>query len=304
MDLGTSKPAAASVAGDVIKDSGYRRLRQGCAGGLAQGSCPRRLLGPLVRSLQAVDADSGESGALAQRQGAARQGQHRRASCHRPAAARPVHSDRLCLQGRAATRRLHGRAVRVPGARLRRTSAWRRSRRRPRHRAPGSRHGAGVGRRADGSRDLCGRVAGRPREPGGPRRAWPSAISRPETLRAPSRHWRSCRPTSGTVRRLLVCAPRWTLPNAARAPAISAISGPRLRPIRPISRRASIWPWRWQPPETRTVLSASCSKSFRRDRNWNEQAARKQLVQLFEAWGPKDPATLDGRRRLSSLLFS
>ena len=41
----------------------------------------------------------------------------------------------------------------------------------------------------------------------------------------------------------------------------------------------------------------------RRDRNWNEQAARQQLVQLFEAWGPKDPATLDGRRRLSSLLF-
>jgi putative thioredoxin len=42
----------------------------------------------------------------------------------------------------------------------------------------------------------------------------------------------------------------------------------------------------------------------RRDRNWNEQAARKQLVQLFEAWGPKDPATVEGRRRLSSLLFS
>jgi len=42
----------------------------------------------------------------------------------------------------------------------------------------------------------------------------------------------------------------------------------------------------------------------RRDRNWNEQAARKQLVQLFEAWGAKDPVTIDGRRRLSSLLFS
>jgi len=45
-------------------------------------------------------------------------------------------------------------------------------------------------------------------------------------------------------------------------------------------------------------------ESFRRDRKWNEEAARKQLVELFEAWGPKDPATLDGRRRLSSLLFS
>ncbi len=45
-------------------------------------------------------------------------------------------------------------------------------------------------------------------------------------------------------------------------------------------------------------------ESFRRDKNWNEQAARKQLVQLFDAWGPKDAATLDGRRRLSSLIFS
>jgi putative thioredoxin len=42
----------------------------------------------------------------------------------------------------------------------------------------------------------------------------------------------------------------------------------------------------------------------RRDRKWNEEAARKQLLQLFEAWGPKDPATQEGRRRLSSLLFS
>jgi putative thioredoxin len=42
----------------------------------------------------------------------------------------------------------------------------------------------------------------------------------------------------------------------------------------------------------------------RRERAWNDEAARKQLVQFFEAWGPKDPATVDGRRRLSSLLFS
>ena len=45
-------------------------------------------------------------------------------------------------------------------------------------------------------------------------------------------------------------------------------------------------------------------ESFRRDRKWTEEAARKQLVQFFDAWGPKDPATLDGRRRLSSILFS
>ena len=43
---------------------------------------------------------------------------------------------------------------------------------------------------------------------------------------------------------------------------------------------------------------------IRKDRSWNEDAARKQLVQFFEAWGPGDPATLSGRRRLSSILFS
>jgi putative thioredoxin len=42
----------------------------------------------------------------------------------------------------------------------------------------------------------------------------------------------------------------------------------------------------------------------RRDRKWNDEAARKQLVQLFEAWGFMDPAAIDGRRRLSSILFS
>ena len=42
----------------------------------------------------------------------------------------------------------------------------------------------------------------------------------------------------------------------------------------------------------------------RRDRTWNEDGARKQLVQFFEAWGPTDPATVAGRRRLSSLLFA
>ncbi|HEX5845623.1 MAG: thioredoxin [Rhodoplanes sp.] len=42
----------------------------------------------------------------------------------------------------------------------------------------------------------------------------------------------------------------------------------------------------------------------RRDRKWNDDGARKQLVQLFEAWGPTDEATVAGRRRLSSILFA
>jgi putative thioredoxin len=43
---------------------------------------------------------------------------------------------------------------------------------------------------------------------------------------------------------------------------------------------------------------------FKRDREWNEQAARKQLVKLFEAMGPTEPLTLSARRRLSALMFS
>jgi len=42
----------------------------------------------------------------------------------------------------------------------------------------------------------------------------------------------------------------------------------------------------------------------RRDRKWNEEAARKHLVTLFEALGPADPLTLAARRKLSSILFS
>jgi putative thioredoxin len=42
----------------------------------------------------------------------------------------------------------------------------------------------------------------------------------------------------------------------------------------------------------------------RRDRTWNEDGARKQLVQFFDAWGPTDEATVEGRKRLSSILFS
>ncbi len=42
----------------------------------------------------------------------------------------------------------------------------------------------------------------------------------------------------------------------------------------------------------------------RRDRKWNEDAARQHLVTLFEAMGPADPRTIAARRQLSSILFS
>ena len=42
----------------------------------------------------------------------------------------------------------------------------------------------------------------------------------------------------------------------------------------------------------------------RKDRKFNDDGARKQLLQLFDAWGAADPATIAGRQRLSSLLFA
>lgn len=43
---------------------------------------------------------------------------------------------------------------------------------------------------------------------------------------------------------------------------------------------------------------------FRRDREWNDGAAKEQLFKLFDTLGPKDPLTLSGRRRLSSMIFA
>lgn len=42
---------------------------------------------------------------------------------------------------------------------------------------------------------------------------------------------------------------------------------------------------------------------FRRDREWNEAAAKAQLLTIFEALNPKDPLAQKGRRRLSSMIF-
>ncbi|RYH04304.1 co-chaperone YbbN [Salipiger sp. IMCC34102] len=44
--------------------------------------------------------------------------------------------------------------------------------------------------------------------------------------------------------------------------------------------------------------------SFRRDREWNDGAAKAQLFKLFDALDPKDPVALAGRRKLSSMIFA
>ncbi len=54
----------------------------------------------------------------------------------------------------------------------------------------------------------------------------------------------------------------------------------------------------------RPEAAAALLEIIRRDRGWNEGAARLQLLKFFEAWGNADPATTAARRKLSALLFS
>lgn len=54
----------------------------------------------------------------------------------------------------------------------------------------------------------------------------------------------------------------------------------------------------------RTAAADNLLAIIKADRSWNEDGARTQLLQLFEAWGMTDEATLAARRKLSALLFS
>ena len=54
----------------------------------------------------------------------------------------------------------------------------------------------------------------------------------------------------------------------------------------------------------RTEATEQLLAIVKRDRKWNDDGARKQLVQFFEAWGGTDEATVEGRRRLWTILFS
>ena len=56
--------------------------------------------------------------------------------------------------------------------------------------------------------------------------------------------------------------------------------------------------------DQREAAAEALVEILRRDRKWNQEAARHQLLKFFEAWGPTDPITLSARRQLSSLLFS
>ena len=55
--------------------------------------------------------------------------------------------------------------------------------------------------------------------------------------------------------------------------------------------------------EKREEATDALIEIIKRDRAWNDDGARVQLLQFFDAWGPMDEMTKAGRRKLSSLLF-
>jgi putative thioredoxin len=101
---------------------------------------------------------------------------------------------------------------------------------------------------------------------------------------------------------------------AARAALELAEQAKSVGPIDELERKVAAAPLDHQARfDLATALSANGKRAeavdhlieiVKRDRKWNDDGARKQLVQFFEAWGATDPATVDGRKRLSSILFS
>jgi putative thioredoxin len=102
--------------------------------------------------------------------------------------------------------------------------------------------------------------------------------------------------------------------TAARAALELAEQATAVGPIDELQKKVAADPLDHQARfELATALNAAGKRAeaadhlltiVKRDRKWNEDGARKQLVQFFEAWGPTDEATVDGRKRLSSILFS
>ena len=101
---------------------------------------------------------------------------------------------------------------------------------------------------------------------------------------------------------------------AARAAIVLAEQSKSLGPIDELQRKVAADPADHQARfELALALNAKGDRvaavdqlieTVKRDRKWNDDGARKQLVQFFEAWGPTDEATLAGRKRLSSILFA
>ena len=152
--------------------------------------------------------------------------------------------------------------------------------------------------------DLCAASRRGQRQRAGARPVWRAPMSRPARSNRRGRRSPWCRRPSRTTPRSPRRAPRWSLPSRPRRSGRSPSSSRKSPPIRSTIRRGSIWRWRSTARASALDALEHLITIVKRDRKWNDDGARKQLVQFFDAWGPTDEATIEGRKRLSSILFA
>ncbi len=165
------------------------------------------------------------------------------------------------------------------------------------------------------------------------RRRWPKAIRRPrptsmrELLAQDSGNVQAlaglarCYVETGNIeqaKKTLALVPEAKINDASVAAARAAVElaekAKSVGPIGELEQKVAANPLDHQARfDLATALNAGGKRAeaanhlleiVKRDRKWNDDAARKQLVQFFEAWGFADPAAVEGRKRLSSILFS
>ena len=78
----------------------------------------------------------------------------------------------------------------------------------------------------------------------------------------------------------------------------------RLKLTQIITKRGLIWPLAHHGAGRREAALDALLDIVARQRDWNEEAARKQLLEFFDAYGAQDAQVIAARKRLSSLLFS
>ena len=119
------------------------------------------------------------------------------------------------------------------------------------------------------------------------------------------RRWHRFRPSSPTTLRSPAPAARWRWRARAgrRRPAATA-RGAAWPPTRTTIRRATILRTALNATGKRDEAAAALLDIVKRDRAWNDDGARMQLLKFFEAWGMTTRRPLAARRKLSALLFS
>jgi len=256
----------------------------------------------VVRPLPAAHADPGKGGAGGEGRGPSGQTQYRRASPDPGPDGRAIDPGGIRLPGRPAGRRLHGGVAGVARERL--------------YRAPGGRNSRRYRRRSRGPEAAL--AAG---DVNTAAQAFGVALQADRENAQALAGLAKCYIKTGDLARAeqtLALVPPAKAESAPVASARAALELQRKAPssgdIDQLHAKLAADPNDAQARfDLALALNAKGDRSgaleelltlVAKNRAWNDDAARKQLVQLFDAWGGSDPVTVAGRQRLSSLLFA